>query len=389
MGGDFDAVRAWANGHLRELLRTYAPDAAAKLRGDRCPCPVHGGDGPNFSLFAAPDGRGELWRCHTACNTSGGGVELVQALTGRPGKAGALEVLRELAPRAGVTLAAGPMAPGVRPAPQPTPGPPTPPARPAVPDPLAALRAEGYFPAEPAALYAEVLETLTLGERGAAYLAGRGFDPDAAAAYGFRSLEGADDWAALETALAASFLPAERVAAGLPAGAIPLTGHGALVLTNRTADGPGVAGVRLRSLEGKAYRSLPGVTLPVPFNAPALHAVDGAELHILEGELNAWALHALGVRAVGVAGAGTWRADWTAALRSVGRVVAWYDDDDAGKKGRAKLAATLAAAFGYEWVEKRGRFQAIPKRDGCKDANDLHRRGELAPLLERAEWRTN
>lgn len=396
-GGSFDFVREWANVHLRELLREYAPEAFAKLRGDRCPCPIHGGDGPNFSLFSAPDGRGELWRCHSACNTGGGGVELVQAMTGRPGKAGAVEVLRELAPRAGVSLVAGPTRwpPIWRPAARPrtfvqTSRPTSAPA-PVADDGLAPLRVAGIIPASPVAVHTAAVRHLTLGAEGAEYLAGRGFDPDAAHAYGFRSLDTRAAWDELEVFLAENFDPAERTAAGL--GTRPdLYGTPALVVPYRTADGAGYAGIRFRSLWAvlpkDRYRSLKGFTLAVPFNAPALTA---SEVHIVEGELNAYTLHLYGLAAVGLDGAGKWRPEWTATLRPVTRLVAWYDTDDAGLTARKKLADTLAVAFGAEWVARHARFVTIPvRKDGKKeDANDLHQRGELAPLIAGAKWRTN
>ena len=382
--GDFDLVREWANRNLRELLRTYAPDAAAKLRGNRCPCPMHGGDGLNLSLFKNSRGPGELWTCHSGCGTSGGGVELVQRLTGRD----ALEVLRELAPRAGVSLEVGRVSPGGRrrpPAPIQTPRRPEPPAAPdaQVAALLAELRADGMVPASPAVVHTSLSHHLTLGDRGAAYLAGRGLDPDAARAYGFRSLETAAAWAALRAFLADSYLPVEQTVAGVAA--IPLTGRAVLVLPYRTADGTGWDGFRLRSLEGKEYRSLKDFTLPMPFNAPALTSAD--EVHLVEGEMNAYTLHTYGLAALGLDGAKKWRPEWTAALRPVARLVAWYDDDPAGNEGWQKLTETLAAGIGRQWTRDRVRRVRIPKRDGCKDANDLHQRGELAPHLERAEWR--
>lgn len=382
-GRDFDAVREWANVHLRDLLASYAPDAFAKLRGDRCPCPMHGGDGPNLSLYRNPSGPGELWRCHSACGTSGGGVELVAALTGRT----PADVLRDLAPRAGVVLERGGLSqlgtrpprplPRQRETPRPAPAP--------VADPCADLRAAGVIPASPAAVHTALVRHLALGDAGAAYLAGRGLDPAAARAYGFRSLETRADWDGLEAFLADNYTPEERTAAGL--GTRPdLAGRPVLVLPYRTADGAGCCGVRFRSLEGKEYRSLKGYRYPVPFNAGALAGAE--EVHLVEGEMNAYTLHTYGLAAVGLDGAGKWRPEWTAALRGAARVVAWYDDDNAGNTGWTRLAEILADAIGRQWTRDRVRRVRIPKRDGCKDANDLHRRGELAPLLERAEWRT-
>jgi hypothetical protein len=395
-GADFDAVREWANGHLRDLLREHAPTAAAKLRGDRCPCPMHGGDDPNLSLFKNPSGPGELWRCHSTCSTSGGGVELVAALTGQT----VLEVLRELAPRAGVTVGNGSdRGPYVH---RPRTAPParvTPPPAEDAPDPvadaLALLRLEGMVPAEPRDVLAVVLAGTTLGPRGAAFLTGRGFTPHALEAAGFRSLETRGDWDALETLLAESYTPDEREAAHL--GTLPANYGPALVLPY--VDGDGVHALRLRTLADAAakYRTLRGATLARPFGWDAVDALpDGAaaELHASEGELNAYALRVAGAVAVGLAGAGTWRAEWTPALvhaverGAVAAVVAWYDDDDAGRKGRQKLAGTLAEALGRSWVRAHGHAVTITKDDGRKDANDLHRRGELAPFLERGEWRT-
>jgi hypothetical protein len=383
-GEDFDAVRTWANVHLRELLRELAPDAFGALRGDRCPCPMHGGDGLNLSLYANPKGPGELWTCHSGCGTSGGGVELVQNLTGRGGKAGAVEVLRELAPRAGVTVGGAVPSWDKRPY-RPVPKAPAPP-RPLPVDPCAELRADGVIPASPVAMHTALVRHLTLGPLGAAYLTGRGLDPDAARAYSFRSLETRSEWDALEAFLAENYTPEERTAAGLADG-LPLTGRAVLVLPYRTADGRGYCGVRFRSLEGKDYRSLKGYTYPVPFNADALHEAE--EVHLVEGELNAYTLHTYGLRALGLPGAGTGLpGEWLAALRPVGRVVAWYDADKAGENGWARLADTLAATVGRQWTRERVRRVKIARPDGVKDANDLHRRGELAPFVESAEWRT-
>jgi hypothetical protein len=238
-------------------------------------------------------------------------------------------------------------------------------------------------PASPAVVHTSLSHHLTLGDRGAAYLAGRGLDPDAARAYGFRSLETAAAWAALRAFLADSYLPVEQTVAGVRV--IPFAGKAALVLPYRTADGTGWDGFRLRSLEGKEYRSLKDFTLPMPFNAPALTSAE--EVHLVEGEMNAYTLHTYGLAALGLDGAGKWRPEWTAALRPVARLVAWYDDDPAGNEGWQKLTETLAAGIGRQWTRDRVRRVRIPKRDGCKDANDLHQRGELAPHLERAEWR--
>lgn len=432
---DFDRVRAWANVHLRDLLRDYAPEAFAKRHGDRLPCPMHGGEERNLALFDNPTGAGELWRCHSACGTSGGGVELVQRLTGRTGKEGALEVLRELAPRAGVLLedrvprssrdltqvkreiagAGGLSGVGGTGAGRPPRG--TPSGAPALPKPdpalpfgmgkplpeavetaLRELRDGGAVPASRSAVFGTVLEVLTLGPSGRDYLAGRGFDPDAAAAYGFRSVEHRDEWARLLAELAADYHPAELAAANLAT--LPEHRTPALVLPYTTPEGAAWT-FRTRALaEGlePRYATLKGDAIPYPFNAPALAGLTREdELHLVEGELNAYALHVHGLRACSAGAAGTWRSEWTAAVARAGRLVAWFDNDPpekdgrpgAGERGFAALRDRLnglprAALAGLTLVR-----QTIPREGEKKvDLNDLHRRGELAPYLEGAPWRT-
>ena len=374
----YDRVQAWALAHVEQLAEEYG---SVTLRHGRCRCPIHGGDNPD--ALSVANGKG--WHCFTGDCGSGDGVALVALLTGRE----RVEVLRELAPRAGVFLNTSSPAPR-RIVKSPAVSPPSAPRVKEAPPPtwweteFAALRAEGVIPASPAVVHTSLSHHLTLGDRGAAYLAGRGLDPNAARAYGFRSLETAAAWTALRTFLAESYLPVEQTMAGVAA--IPGAGMAALVLPYHTGDGTGWDGFRLRSLEGKEYRSLKGYTLPLPFNAPAFARAD--EVHIVEGEMNAYTLHTYGVAALGLDGAKKWRPAWTAALRPVARLVAWYDDDTAGNDGWQKLTERLAEGIGRQWTRDRVRRVRIAKRDGCKDANDLHQRGVLAPLLERAEWRT-
>lgn len=273
---------------------------------------------------------------------------------------------------------------------------PPPAADEAPPDPeeFAALRLGGVVPTLPAMLYAGLLELLTLADVGAAALEARGFDPATAAADGFRTVPDAAAWRALRDYLGDSFDAAERAAAGFPgpvgapnaiprlpwAGKLP-----ALVLPywHRGA----VVALRFRALANarQRYATLPGVTIPQPFNADALDEAAAGELHVVEGELNAYALRAHGVHAVGLAGAGTWRPEWAADVARTARVVAWYDPDDAGRKGRAKLAGTLAAALGPAWIAAHGRACTLPADTG--DVNDWHRAGQLGALLAAAPWR--
>ena len=117
----------------------------------------------------------------------------------------------------------------------------------------------------------------------------------------------------------------------------------------------------------------------LPFNANALDDAAGQVVHVVEGELNAYALTLYGRRVIGLSGAGKWSAEWTPALQEVKNVVAWYDADAAGSSGRSKLADTLRDAFGVEWVNARGLVRPLPPET---DLNDLHRAGTLARYLE-------
>jgi hypothetical protein len=236
----------------------------------------------------------------------------------------------------------------------------------------------------PPAIHAAVLEALELTAAGADYLRSRGPDPDAAFAYGFRSLDGTSAWRELESMLRESYLPAELAAAGwhrlpwggrMPALALPYW-HRGDVLTLR------FRALAANAAHGERYRTLADVALVLPFQADALEDLDGAELHIVEGEINAYTLALYGLRAIGLAGASTWRPDWTALVARAGRLVAWYDADAAGAKGRAKLATALAEHMGRAWLRAHGRAVTLP--DG--DVNDGHRAGTLAARI-RAEAR--
>jgi DNA primase len=78
--------------------------------------------------------------------------------------------------------------------------------------------------------------------------------------------------------------------------------------------------------------------------------LDAGEITLCEGELDALALIGAGLRAItATGGAGTWRDEWSAAF--VGkRVTVAFDNDDAGRKGAASVAASLARAGAEVWV---------------------------------------
>ena len=389
-GREFDRVQAWALANVEALAAEYA---GVELRRGRCRCPLHDSDNPD--AFSVANGKG--WHCFTGDCGSGDGVELVRrlrfpALAEREGR---IAALRELAPRAGVWLedTRAPLraksaqnARGERTAGGHTPQNKSPEKSPEPPDPCEALRLAGMVPATRREVQrAACVDGMTLGPKGREYLTGRGFRPDNAAGFGFRSLEDARAWRTLTATLAESYTPEELTAAGVPA-TLPLAGP-CLVLPYHTRDGA-VWSWRLRSLAGKAYRTLAGDVLPEPFNAPDLEDLTAADtLHVVEGELNAYALTLTGARVIGLAGAGTWRPAWTEAVSAAGKLVLWYDNDPAGEKGYTRLVETLLPVLGRSGVRERVRRVRINAPD-AKDANDLHHLGRLRPLMESAPWMT-
>lgn len=418
---DFDRVQAWALGNLSALVEEYA---GVELQHGRCACPLHGGDNPD--AFSVTDGKG--WHCHTGCGGIGGdGVDFVRRL--RYGnlaeKEGRLAALRELAPRAGVTLE--PWQDRRR-------GPARRPhrteaalgmarraivsqnantghgsrvrrERQATQTPEEIQRAHalqdcacmGYVVQRAPNIYAAVLDVLTLGARGVDYLRARGFDPAAAARYGFRSLDSDTAWRELVALFRASYLPEELEATGWHT--LPWGGKAPALVIPFMHRGDVIA-LRFRHLDtderGAKYRALAGVTIAEAFNADALVLASGSgqtaaahELHVVEGELNAYALTLHGLRAIGLPGAGKWRDEWAETIATAvetheaGRLVTWYDDDRAGETGRKKLAGALQAVRGRAWLTRHGR--AVMLRGA--DANELHRTGQLHALTARAPWR--
>lgn len=389
---DFDRVQAWGLAHLRELVKTYG--RVEPNKAGRCPCPIHGGDGLNFSVT---DGQG--WTCHSKCNASGDGVEFVRLMrfNALGKKEGRIAALRELAPQAGVALhekgerrpqapfrpkLAPPIAPPrVEPAPKPTP--------------LDALRDAGIVPHDRGAVYAELLELATLTEQGQTYMASRGLRPDLMQIYGFRSVDSYAQLDQLVIALRDTFLPEELANAGLwdlardrPAYTIlPRRadwGAGSALVIPYHADtddgGMAPAAIRFRALAKDAtqrYQSIPGMDIPVPFNWEAVSLAVGGDLHITEGELNAITLALHGINAIGLPGAGAWRPEWSKPIKRVGRLVAWFDNDPAGTKGVAKLAKTLQAELGRSWLES----HSAPPQLVTDDINALHQRGTLYDRL--------
>jgi hypothetical protein len=118
-----------------------------------------------------------------------------------------------------------------------------------------------------------------------------------------------------------------------------------------------------------------------PFNAAALRGI--GTIHIVEGELNAYTLAEppYRVAAIGTPGAGTWRDEWSTALAATETIVAWYDDDKAGRRGAQRLYESLSAAHGEAWVIRRWRTMIV-----TNDANQLHQERRLGRLLRDRPW---
>jgi hypothetical protein len=246
----------------------------------------------------------------------------------------------------------------------------------------------------PPSVYAFLVARLRLTERGAAYLAvRRRLDPDAARAYGYRSLDGPRQWARLAEHLAASFCREELTAAGFPPGrrgaplTLPFGGcFPALLIPFRRAGE--LVGIRFRSLlpdrpehKHNRYRTLKAARPPWPYHADALAA---RTVHIVEGELNAETLRQLGCDAAGPYGAGAWLDEWTPLLSGADRIVAWYDCSDpkrAGDMGAAALRKRLELSFGSAWTRERWRRMITDR-----DPNALHQAGRLAPILRERPW---
>ena len=256
---------------------------------------------------------------------------------------------------------------------------------------LEALRADGYVPAERSAIHRVVLDCLTVEERGAAYLRGRGLDPEAAATYGFRSLAGPYAWRELGELLGDSYLPVELAGTGFwrpgeDGGALryapPWGGRAPALLIPYLHHGT-VLGLRFRNLQdgmpsGNRYRML-GASPALPFHADALDGLGtDDELHVLEGELDCWtAVTVRSWRAVGLPGTSAPRAMLDAlvsAARPVRKLVVWYDADEAGARAFDRLRDRVQATHGGTWVQKR--MVCAQPRHG-KDLNELHQQGAL------------
>jgi hypothetical protein len=247
----------------------------------------------------------------------------------------------------------------------------------------------------PPEVYRDILRVIRLSQRGRRYLGGRHLDPAVSAEYGFRSIDGPDDWRILAEHLMRRYRPEELAAAGFPKSetgeapiVLPFGGRlPALVIPFWRAGE--IVGVRMRNVlpndpryKHNRYRTLAAAKPPWPYNADAF---DSSTLHVCEGELNAETLRQLGESAIGVYGAGIWLDPWTAALADAEEVVDWHDATDprrAGDRGAEALRQRLVAAYGEEWTRRRWRRMVT-----AADPNALHQAGRLVRILRGRPWR--
>lgn len=254
------------------------------------------------------------------------------------------------------------------------------------------------------AIYRAVLDTLSLEPFAREYLAGRGFRglDHLFAEDGFRSIDGRTGWARVWNALRTSGFVDEQIKAVLTPYRpekpkpdtvrerykLPWASFASVLVIPYRYQGR-IVGLRFRKLnptprdKGDRYRDLGGRTPPMPFNADALDGCGEQELHVVEGELNAWTLAGENLRAIGLPGAQSpWRTEWTPLVRAAKLLVAWYDNDKGGHSGAGRLAEALQGEMGAPWLAERGRHLAP-----TKDANDLHREGLLRGIINAAPWR--
>lgn len=341
-----------------------------------------------------------------ACGVGGSVVDLVMAARGLP----FADAVRAIADGFGILTLDGPARFAA-----PIPRRPTPPTSTAPPVPTAEETAARARREE---VLAAALDVLTLTARGRAYLEGepgrgpgRRIPAGLALADGFRSLDVLDDWRVLYRALRNRFPEAQLHESLFPLDTregkdgkpwLPWGGRVPVLVIPYRYRGR-VLALRFRNLAAGPtdkfrYLSILGAgTPPLPFNADALDDLAGQELHVVEGELNAYALALNGLRAVSPGPAAGWRPEWSALVKPAARVVAWYDNDKAGEKGAERLAAALHASpdLGRDWLAAHGckfnlsewlAWEGIPTA-GIQDANDLHRSPYCGRLLAAAPWR--
>jgi hypothetical protein len=111
------------------------------------------------------------------------------------------------------------------------------------------------------------------------------------------------------------------------------------------------------------YCNLSGVAVPTLFNADTLRdAAPNSPVFLCEGAPDAMILAQEGFSAVGVVGSGGFKLKWVDLLAPF-RVFLAFDRDDAGRRGRERIAALLA--------ERGIPCASVELPESCKDVNDF------------------
>jgi hypothetical protein len=103
-----------------------------------------------------------------------------------------------------------------------------------------------------------------------------------------------------------------------------------------------VAQIRGRSLEGEGSKYMtPSGNKAMLFNSDTTWGAD--KVIVTEGEFDAIVLEQLGYNAVGVAGANSWKDEWTGYLTDAKQVFICFDNDKAGFTGSEKVALSVGS----------------------------------------------
>lgn len=122
-----------------------------------------------------------------------------------------------------------------------------------------------------------------------------------------------------------------------------------------------------RSLSHGKYMSMPDEPVRV-YNVGAIHRAEG-ELHIAEGEFDALILQKVGLDAVAIPGAQSWRPHHRLMVAGFSKVWVWGDPDEAGADFVNKITRAVRNASGVR----------LSRRDG--DVTDIYKAGGADAVL--------
>lgn len=106
-----------------------------------------------------------------------------------------------------------------------------------------------------------------------------------------------------------------------------------------------VVNIRFRNLSGNGPKYLQMSGTPVgPFNLSAL-VEDASTVVITEGEFDAITLAGLGIAAIGMPGAQSWKPHYARLFDGVTNVIVWGDPDEAGREFNTKVQKSIPRAL--------------------------------------------